>query len=140
MKRIYTLLLITAFFSTTAFSQLRIGIQGGGHQSDILETNDLPNWKSISQNYSPRTGIHFGMNADLPFSKRGTFAFQPAVMFFHKGRKYTEIMDTSIHDTLQLKSSEFLNYIDIPLNLVLKLKLGKNVRFILGGGPYFSFF
>ncbi|MEO8405536.1 MAG: porin family protein [Chitinophagaceae bacterium] len=140
MKRTFTLLFAALLLATSAFSQLRVGILGGGHQSNILETNDLPNWNDIKKNYSPRTGVHFGMVADLPFTKKGTFCFQPGVEFYHKGRKYSEIMDTTFHDTLSLNRSEFLNYIDIPLNLVLKLPLGKNVKFILGGGPYFSFF
>lgn len=140
MKRIFTLLFAALFVATSSFSQLRVGILGGGHQSNILEDNDLPNWNDIKKNYSPRTGVHFGLLADLPFSKSGTFSFQPGVSFYHKGRKYSEIMDTAFHDTLNLNRSEFLNYIDIPLNLVLKLKLGKTVKFIVGGGPYFSFY
>jgi OOP family OmpA-OmpF porin len=140
MKRIFTLLLATLIISTTTYSQLRVGIVGGGHQSDILETNSLPNWNTIKQNYKPRTGIHFGLNADLPISKSGSFTFQPNVLFYHKGRKYNEIMDTTFSDTLNLKRSEFLNYLDVPLNLVVKFKLGRTVRFIVGGGPYFSFF
>jgi OmpA-OmpF porin, OOP family len=140
MKRIYTLLSAILFVAITSHSQLRVGILGGAHQSDILETNDLPNWEEYSKFYSPRTGVHFGLNADLPIGRRGTFAFQPTVMFYHKGRKYSEIMDTTIHDTLQFKASEYLNYIDVPLNLVVKFRLGRNVRFIVGGGPYFSFF
>lgn len=140
MKRISTFLLATLIISTTTYSQLRIGIVGGGHQSDILETNNLPDWNTIKKNYSPRTGIHFGLNADLPFGKSGNFTFQPNVLFYHKGRKYNEIMDTTFSDTLNLKRSEFLNYVDVPLNLVVKFRLGKTVKFIIGGGPYFSFF
>jgi OOP family OmpA-OmpF porin len=49
-------------------------------------------------------------------------------------------MDTLLHDTLHVQTNEFLNYIDIPLNLVVKFRLGKSVKFIVGGGPYFSFF
>jgi OOP family OmpA-OmpF porin len=139
MKRIFTLVLAALIISTTTYSQLRIGILGGGHQSDILEKNDLPNWNTIKKNYSPRTGVHFGLNADLPISKSGNFVFQPNVLFYHKGRKYNEIMDTTIHDTLNWKREEFLNYLDIPLNLVVKLPLGNKVKFIIGGGPYFSF-
>ncbi|MEO5564783.1 MAG: outer membrane beta-barrel protein, partial [Chitinophagaceae bacterium] len=140
MKRIFTLLIATLFVAATSYSQLRIGIVGGGHQSDILETNNLPNWNTIKKNYSQRTGVHFGLNADLPIDKKGNFAFQPGVLFYHKGRKYNEVLDTTLHDTLNWKRNEFLNYIDIPLNLVVKLPLGKNVKFIIGAGPYFSFF
>lgn len=140
MKRIFTFLTALLFFAISSFSQLRVGIVGGGHQSDILEKNDLPDWNNIKNHYSPRTGVHFGLIADLPFGKKANFCFQPGVIFHHKGRKYAEIMDTTLHDTLNFTQSEFLNYIDIPLNLVVKLPLGKNVKFVLGGGPYFSFF
>jgi OOP family OmpA-OmpF porin len=140
MKRTFTLSCAILLFATLSFSQLRVGILGGGHKSDIIETNDLPNWDKIKKNYSPRTGVHFGLMADLPFGKKANFCFQPNVTFHNKGRKYTEVLDTAIHDTLQIKSSEFLNYIDVPLNLVVKIPLGKNAKFIVGGGPYFAMF
>ncbi|MEI9945185.1 MAG: hypothetical protein WDN26_13330 [Chitinophagaceae bacterium] len=90
MKRISTLTLLSVFFVTASFAQLRIGILGGVHQSEITETNNLPNWSSIKDNYSPRTSGHFGFIADLPFGKKGTVCFQPAVIFSGKGRKYAE--------------------------------------------------
>ena len=141
MKRIFTFLFVAILFANSSNSQLRVGLLGGGHQSDILEKNNIPGWETNSKNnYSPRTGVHFGLNADLPFGKKANFCFQPSVMFVHKGRKYAEVLDTTIHDTLHVKTNEFLNYIDIPLNLVLKFRLSKTVKFIIGGGPYFSFF
>ena len=36
MKRPLFLLLITLLISTAAFSQIRVGILGGGHRSDII--------------------------------------------------------------------------------------------------------
>lgn len=140
MKRIFTVSLLSFLFATASFGQLRIGVLGGAHQSEILETNDLPNWNTIKNNYSPRTGGHFGFIADLPFGKKANFCFQPAVLFYTKGRKYAETLDTTIHDTLQINSTEYLNYIEVPFNLVVKMNLGKKVKFILGGGTYLSFF
>jgi OmpA-OmpF porin, OOP family len=140
MKKTFTLTFAIILFTTLSFAQLRIGIQGGGHKSDIIETNDLPNWNQIKNNYSPRTGGHFGLIADLPFGKKANFCFQPSVSFYHKGRKYAEVLDTTLHDTLQIKSSESLNYIEVPLNLIVKLPLGRTVKFIFGGGPYVGFF
>src|SRR5688572_13600560 len=139
MKRIFTFLIVALLVTTTSKAQLRVGLLVGGHQSDILQSNNLPNWEEYSKNFQRRTGIHFGLGAALPIGRRGRFAFQPNTMFYHKGRRYSEIMDTTVTDTLQYKASEFLNYIEIPLNLVVKFRLGKSVRFILGGGPYFAF-
>lgn len=140
MKRILLVLLSSFFFAAASFAQLRVGILGGGHQSEILETNDLPNWNTIKNNYSPRIGGHFGFIADLPFGKKASFCFQPGVIFYAKGRKYAEIMDTTIHDTLKINSTEYLNYIEVPFNLIVKMNLGKKVKFILGAGTYLSFF
>jgi len=140
MKRIYLLLLSGLLISSATQAQLRIGILGGVHQSEILETNDLPNWEQIKSNYKKRTGGHFGFIADLPFGRKGNFVFQPGVIFYNKGRKYNETLDTTLHDTLNVDRREFLNYIDIPFNIVGKIPLGKKVKFILGGGTYFSFF
>ncbi len=140
MKRTFTLLFLLSCFLISSQAQLRIGVVGGVHQSDILEKNDLPNWNDIKQNYGRRTGGHFGFIADLPFGKKGNFVFQPGVIFYNKGRKYNEVLDTTFRDTLSIDRKEFVNYIDIPFNLVGKIPLGRKVKFVLGGGTYFSFF
>jgi OOP family OmpA-OmpF porin len=136
MKQTLTLLLCCLVF--TSFSQLRVGVIGGAHQSEINETNYISIWNKDS--YQKRTGGHFGFIADLPLGKKANVVFQPGVIYNAKGRKYSEILDTTIHDTLQLKRSEFLNYIDIPFNIVAKIKLSKKTRFIFGGGTYLGFF
>ena len=140
MKRTFILLFFFLSISFLSFAQMRIGVVGGVHQSDILETNNLPNWNDIKQNYGRRTGGHFGFIADLPFGKKGNFVFQPGVIFYNKGRKYNEVLDTTFRDTLSIDRKEHINYIDIPFNLVGKIPLGKKVKFIIGGGTYFSFF
>ncbi|MFN4313492.1 MAG: OmpA family protein [Chitinophagaceae bacterium] len=140
MKRIFTLLFLSILCSLAATAQLRIGVVGGVQQSDILESNNLPNWNDIKQHYGKRTGGHFGFIADLPFNKKGNFVFQPGVIFYNKGRKYNEVMDTTFRDTLSVDRKEFINYIEIPFNLVGKIPLGKKAKFVLGGGTYFSFF
>jgi outer membrane protein OmpA-like peptidoglycan-associated protein len=76
------------------------------------------------------------------------------VLFFTKGRNY---QSRSVDTTIVFKRSfgledslvntvyfqtrkQFINYIDIPINIAYKLKLGKKANFIIGGGPYVSFF
>ncbi len=105
----------------------------------MLEKNDLPDWESVRNNYQGRTGIHLGFLADLRLGS-SNFYFQPAMMISNKGRKYAETFDTSISSLRSISSQQFVNYIDMPLNLVLKLPLGKTTRFIIGAGPYISFF
>jgi len=132
------LILLTAFLAVFTNAQLRVAIAGGGHVSSVNETNNLPGWDSVSGNYSSRTGIHFGFMADLQLSHSSKIYFQPGIIFYNKGRKYAAPYDsTGVVKTFS--SSQYINYIDVPLNLVLKFHLGKN-KFMIGGGPYASFF
>jgi len=133
--------LILLIFLVTLFShaQLRVGIAGGPSVSSVQETNSLPGWDSISKNYSSRTGFHVGVIADIRLSAKSKFYFQPGVFFYNKGRKYTAPIDT----TGAIKTytfSQLLNYMDMPLNLVLKLPLSQKTRLVIGGGVYASFF
>lgn len=132
------LILLTFFLSVITSAQLRVAIVGGGHSSSVKETNNLPGWDSVSGNYSSRTGIHFGFMADLQLAHSSKFYFQPGIIFFNKGRKYAAPYD-STGLVKSFSSSQFINYIDVPLNLVLKFPLGKS-KFVIGGGPYASFF
>lgn len=136
-----------------SYSQLRIGILGGVQQATIIEKNDLPNWEELKAGYTRRTGINLGLTADLQLGTNSHFFFQPGVIFSQKGRKYSFSKDSTVSFTrlpplpdsiVETYYSEarrqYLNYIDIPLNLVYKVKLGKKSSFMLGGGPYLSFF
>ncbi|MER3499537.1 MAG: hypothetical protein C4308_13380, partial [Chitinophagaceae bacterium] len=140
------LLLAVIFSATLSQAQIKIAIVGGGHSSTIKESNDLPGWDSLSNNYKGRTGFHFGFIADL---KLGEFPlhFQPGVIYYNKGRKYSGVWDTTIVEVDTVYTTvytdirrQFLNYIDIPLNIVYKLNAGKRAKFMLGAGPYLSFF
>jgi outer membrane protein OmpA-like peptidoglycan-associated protein len=132
---------------------MRIGILGGFQQSEIRETNDLPNWDELKGRYSKRSGIHLGFVADIPFSEKSNLFFQPAVILSQKGRKYTFAQDSTVSFTRRppLPDSivetyysearkQYLNYIDIPFNVVYKFKLSRKTSFMLGAGPYLSFY
>ncbi len=122
-----------------ARSQVRVGILGGANRSTILETNSLTNWNTIKNNYSPIYGFHGGLFADFPLNRKASFAFQPAVIYYNKGRKYFQQFDTTTSFTTDSSFKQQLNYIDIPFNFLLKFRLAKKVKFFLGGGPYASF-
>jgi OmpA-OmpF porin, OOP family len=119
---------------------MRIAILGGAHQSGVMEENNLPGWDTLKNNYSKRTGPHFGFLADLPFSSTSKFSFQPSVIFYPKGRKYLEKFDTTVSNIIQISKNEFISTIDVPLNFVYRIKLGGKSAIFLGGGPYVSFF
>lgn len=153
MKRISLVVSLSLFCFLFSYSQLRVAIVGGGHQSKVLEENTIPGWDTIQNNYSGRNGVHAGFMADLRLSENSNFYFQPGVLFFTKGRNYKTpsvdstvvfkrpLLPDSIVNTIYIENrKQFLNYIDIPLNIVYKLRLGKKASFIVGGGPYVSFF
>ena len=155
MKRISLVVVFSFFCFFISHAQIRVGIVAGGHQSKVLEDNNIPGWDTIKKDFSGRNGVHLGFIADIRFNEKSNFYFQPGVIFFTKGRNYktspkdsTVILKTvvkpvtdSIVNTVYYNTREqFLNYIDIPLNIVYKVKLAKKINFILGGGPYVSFF
>lgn len=152
MKRISLVVALSFLCFLLSHSQVRVAMLGGGHQSKILEDNNLSGWDSIKKNYSGRNGAHFGFLADIRLSEKSNFYFQPGVIYFNKGRKYKSpgldttvvikipLQPDSLLETVHFEQRKhYLNYIDIPFNLVYKLKLGRKANFILGGGPYFSF-
>ena len=152
MKRfLFTFILFTSLLGISQ-AQIRIALQGGLHNSTIKEQNDLPYWDLEKQSYKPRTGVHLGFLADIPLGPRSPFYFQSGVTFFNKGREYQFAKDSTVTYTFPSRPDsvvntfysatrkQYINYIDIPLNLVFKQKIGKNSKFIVGGGPYLSFF
>jgi len=143
MKKLY-ILCIALLFNLLCFSQARFYLVGGPHGASVKETNSIPGWDSTAKpNYKSRTGMNIGFIGDLPLNESGNLYFQPGLLFMGKGRKYAQVNDTlvaAINDTLLYNSSLVVNYIEIPLNFTYKISLGKKSRFIVGAGPYLSFF
>ena len=153
MKRVPLVVMFTFFCIFFSRAQFRIALVGGGHQSKIQEDNNLPGWDNLKKNYTGRNGIHFGFMANLPFSSTSNFYFQPSILFYNKGRNYKsnstdttvvikrdQLPDTIINTLNYQTIKYYINYIDMPFNIVYKLQLGKKASFIIGGGPYVSFF
>src|SRR6186997_2648895 len=140
MKRTLLLAAVLLVFWQISNAQLRIALAGGAHSSTIVETNELPNWSEFESGYSNRTGAHFGFIADLQLGLKSKFYAQPGVMFYNKGRKFYSNYYTAVYNYFSIDAKQFINCIDIPLNLVYKIPLGGKTKFFLGGGPYLSFF
>ena len=153
MKGLFLTILLTCFIQLFSHSQLKVALVGGAHQSRVLEENNIPGWDTLKNAYSGRTGVHLGFMADLRFSEKSNFYFQPGVSFFTKGRIYKGPsqdsavvfkqpfgMPDSILNTYYYQTrKQFINYIDLPLNVVYKIKIGKGTSVLVGGGPYLSF-
>lgn len=138
MRKACILLSLLFFVLNPGHSQLRVAIVGGGHLSTVAEENDLPDWNEIKGYYTGRVGFHGGFLADVPFSPNSKVFFQPAVIFQNKGRKFSRNFDPTTSTITQQNATQYINYIDVPLNLVYKF--GNKLKFIVGAGPYASFF
>lgn len=137
MRKTSLLSFLLILYTLSGNTQVRLGIMAGGHQSSVIEENNLPNWNDIKGFYKGRTGFHAGFLADIPLGSKSVLYFQPGVSFYTKGRKFNQTFDTSSSITA-VNSTQFVNYVVIPANLVLKF--GKKTKFIIGGGPYGGFF
>jgi len=126
----------------SSYAQARIAIVGGVNESTVIQTSNQPDFSNYKTGYSPRVGFHIGLMGDFPLAPKSKFSFQPGIEFFNKGRKFQQITKNGVGDTAVYltNSFQFLNYIDIPLNLVYKFELAKKVALIVGVGPYISFF
>lgn len=125
-------------YIAASHAQLRVAIVAGGHQSTVIEKNNLPDWNEIKNSYTGRVGFHGGFIADIPLSINSKVYFQPGVIFHNKGRKFSRTFNPPAGTVTRQQATQFINYIDVPLNLVYKI--GTKTKFIIGGGPYAGLF
>jgi outer membrane protein OmpA-like peptidoglycan-associated protein len=141
MKKLLNLIAILCCLVAISNAQTyRIGLLAGPHQSKVLEENDLPGWDDLKNSYTPRTGVHFGVIANLSLNAKSSLFFQPGILYYNKGRKFAARYDTTVSSILSITSSQNFNYLELPLNLVYKFRLSNSAKFIIGAGPYASFF
>ena len=121
MKKSVTVLLLSFLAFSITNAQIRLAIAGGAQNASVREENDLPGWDTLRNNYSSRTGFHLGFVADMPFSSRSIFSFQPSIMFTNKGRKFAATYDTSVSAISKMNALYFINYMEMSLNLAMKI-------------------
>src|ERR1700722_7604402 len=135
---------LLAMVSGVVRGQVRLGILGGLHSSNILETNSLPGWDTAVKKYlGSKSGFQLGVIVEVPLGSG--FCFQPALTYITKGRQYSRNNDsvTALNtDTIYNKSSVNLSYIEVPLDITYKMALTSNGRnsFFLRAGAYVAFF
>ena len=144
-KKKFVLLSLLLLGMTGLNAQVRLGILGGLHSSNVLETNKIPGWDTAVKKFeSSRSGAQVGVILEVPLGHKGFF-FQPAITYTSKGRKFAKNNDSAAAvatDTVYSKQDLDLNYIDIPLNITYKFYLSASHKnsFFLSAGPQLSFF
>ncbi len=118
---LFSFSMVTAQMPTE--QKISFGILGGLNLQNLngkdLAGNDLNN------DIIP--AFHAGFNVQIPVAPQ--FLFQPGLLFSVKGAKNTE---TAVTNTVKL------SYIELPLNVVYKGRLG-NGHVLLGFGPYVGY-
>src|ERR1700730_9490934 len=128
MKKLATAVILFSFFCIhNAKAQLRVAIVGGAHLASV-PGNYSPGWDTINYRYSSRTGFHGGILADLRFSSNSKFYLQSGMYFSNKGRKFSTSYDTVTSNVSSVNALQYVNYMEIPLNLVFKISIRKKSK------------
>lgn len=119
-------------------AQLRTAIAGGAQIASV-PGNSSPQWDTLNHKYSSRTGFHIGLLAEVPFFNSSNVYFRTGMLYTNKGRNFSSSYDTASSAVSSVTGRQFVNYMEIPVNVVFKLNLSRKTRFVFGGGPYVSF-
>jgi hypothetical protein len=116
---------------TTLEGKATFGVYGGANLQNI-NGNDAAGNK-LSNSLVPR--FHFGVNGELPMAPE--FYLQIGIQYISKGTKGSVLyIDNFGTHTIQREIK--MNYIEIPVNLLFKPRLG-NGFIVLGFGPYVGY-
>lgn len=138
MKKTASALFFLSFIVCTGVSaQLRTALAGGAQVSSV-PGNSNTHWDTLNHQYSSRTGFHIGLIAEVPFFKSSSVYFRTGMSYINKGRKFSSQYDSS-SGISQVNGRQFVNYMEVPLNVVYKTNKGGKTRFVAGAGPYVSF-
>ena len=131
MKKILLILFILC--SVHAYSQtISYGISGGPNFTNFPGNGTL----NLSPSNDYITGFHVGGLLDIKFQ---SFSLQPGILFTTtggEGKVYFYNGSNGVTDYVINKI--VLDYIEVPINFLYRIKTDNGSVF-LGGGPYFSF-
>ena len=143
MRKMVLLMLLIG--SLGAQAQVRLGILGGLHSSNVLGTNSIPGYDTATMPYlNSRFGFQLGFILEVPIGHSG-FYFQPGFTYITKGQNYKRnnvSFASLLSDSIYNRATLNLSYIVFPLNLTYKIPLTANHKnqFFVSAGPYVSFF
>ncbi|MFM2386042.1 MAG: hypothetical protein RL660_799 [Bacteroidota bacterium] len=125
-KSISSLALI--FLGTMCFAQLRVGVQAG---ASVVGPNLTVTGTSVNYSDKGFTFVYPGLIFDYQVGK--AFSIRPSANFLQTGYDLTSTLGT-----LSTNSKVRINNVQVPLDLVVPIKLGKG-KLELSAGPTLSF-
>jgi hypothetical protein len=132
MKKFLLTLCLFAATITISFAQsFNFGIKAG---LNLSNQSINPSGPVDTKNL---TGFHAGVIADIGLKN---FSIQPGLFFTTKG----EVTPVNLklltgEDQGTFNAKEVLNYIEVPVNLLYKIKAAPMVKIYFGGGPYLAY-
>jgi hypothetical protein len=132
MKKLFFIVLLgVAFVSISLAQDLRVGFTAGLDISSYSFDFGLDDNTVLDS----RTGFGVGFMAEYSLSK--SLFFVPEFQYARRGAKEKE--GTEPDGTPYYNYSERVNYLQIPLNFLYKIKLSKYVFLNLFAGPYIAY-
>jgi len=126
-KHLSVLLVLACIFSLSSYSQeSSVFLKAGVNLANISINND-----GQTDNAKMLTSFHAGLQGDLvvcPF-----LAIQPGLFFTGKG---TKVQSGTAGSDGYYRAVLNPYYIELPINVVVKIPVGKDARFFAGAGPY----
>jgi hypothetical protein len=129
MKKVL-LATVVVLFAISVNAQVQFGVKAGLNLANVSVTEG-----GESADTKMKPGFHIGAIVDLSLSE--SFSVQPGLLFSQKGTK-SEGSYSQQGITVDTKSTMKLNYLDIPINAVLKLEAGSS-KIHLFAGPVISY-
>jgi outer membrane protein OmpA-like peptidoglycan-associated protein len=136
-KTAYAFLFVSIFIYTHGNAQLRTALTAGV-QSSSVPGNSNTQWDTLTHQFKSRIGFNIGLLAEAPFFNSSSLYFRTGMTYSNKGRNFSSSYDTT-SGIKSIKGKQFINYMEVPLNIVYKKDLGKKSRLVMGAGPYVAF-
>ena len=120
------------------FSQFRFGITAGGNRSSIIFSSPV----QIDQAQASHTSIQKALNTYygglvFQFKTGKKIVIRPEIEYYKKSWE-VNASDRSRINTFRFLRRYDINYLQVPLNVLLTTPLGKG-RIYCGAGPYIAF-
>lgn len=125
-----SLILVCICLITSAQAQFKFGLQGGINVSRMQYSMEMIS-RTDNFRLGPNIGIMFGM--DLGDSK---LSLLQEISYSTKGFLFNGLVDQS-QTAMAVEGNVYINYLEMPLNLLYYSGLGRG-NFFFGGGPYIA--
>ena len=125
MKKTLFILVVSLFLGSASFAQVKVGLTAGVNAANFIFSE-----KDLEPFNTNRYGLCGGLVIDLGVTKN--FSIVPEILYIQKGAGVTIKEDSKNSEKMMTN----LDYVQVPLNLTLKINMGKSAKFLILAGPY----